>query len=433
MVSFSLPLLAACGLSLFVPQDWPQFLGPNRDGVIDWPAAEAVLKDGVTKVAWRTSVGNGYGGAAIRDDQVFLLDRIGTAEDRLRVFAIADGKPLWQAGYPAEGRLSFKGSRTVPVVTSDQVFTAGGLGHVTAFSRETHEVLWSVNLEEDLGGERPMFGYSTNLLAVGDLVVAAVLGKETGLVAFEGATGKVRWKSEHAGYSHSSPMLAQVAGEEQILFLGCPEAASGSDQAEPSWIQGFDPTSGKLLWRYETTFARLPIPPPVQIDAERFFVTAGYRAGSRMVRVTKPGDEYKVEELFSLDRGSQIQSAVRHGDHLYMLANENWNQSRRRRAEGGLVCLDLDGKELWRTGDDPYFGRGALLLAGDTLLIQDGFNGVLHAVKASPDGFQPIASFDGFEYSGDDDEQIWAPMAYSDGYLVSRSHRDLVCVSLRER
>jgi len=113
-----------------------------------------------------------------------------------------------------------------------------------------------------------------------------------------------------------------------------------------------------------------------------------------------------------------------------VLVNENWNDPRNNRKEGGLMCLDMHGKELWRTGEDPYFGRGHALLAGDHLLIQDGFDGTLRVVRASPKGYEQVAQTNLFPDNTTRDGQMWAPMAVAGGHLVLRSQDELVCVRL---
>lgn len=168
----------------------------------------------------------------------------------------------------------------------------------------------------------------------------------------------------------------------------------------------------------------------MQIDEKRLFVTGGYRGGSTLLGIGRKDAGYAFEELFHSERGAQIHAPLLHGEHLYLLANENWTEPRNRRAEGGLMCLGLDGKERWRTGDAPYFGRGNALLAGEHLLIQDGFDGTLRVVRASPDGYQPVAEAKLFGEPTSRDGQMWAPMALSGKRLLLRSQEELVCVSL---
>jgi hypothetical protein len=261
------------------------------------------------------------------------------------------------------------------------------------------------------------------------MAIFAALGSEVGLVALDRQTGEELWVTETVGYSHSTPVLLDLLGEPQIVFLSTLYQTSGMDQAAPTTISSFDPEDGSLLWRTETSLTRLPVPGPVQIDAQRFFVTGGYRGGSTMLRIAKQDGKYSFEELFHIERGAQIHLPLLHEEHLYLLVNENWNEARNRRAEGGLLCLGLDGKERWRTGEAPYFGRGNALLAGEHLLIQDGYDGTLRAVRATPEGFRLEAEARLFEPT-ERDGQMWAPMALAGERLLLRSQEELVCLGL---
>ncbi len=346
------------------------------------------------------------------------------------MFDLATGEEQWDATYEAKGRLMYAGSRTTPAVSDDRVYTCGGFGQVTCFERKAQKIAWSIDLAEKYGGQLPMFGWSASPLVLGDAVVVAALGQDVGLVALDGETGDELWASQPVGTSHSTPALLELLGESQIVFLSTPTRGSGQDVAEPTTISSFDPATGHLLWQVETLLTGFPIPGPVQIDERRFFVTGGWRAGSTMMSLQKDGSAYELEELFHIDRGAQLHTPILHGGHLYMLANENWNDGRARRAEGGLMCLTLEGKELWRTKDAPFFGRGNAILAGDHLVLQDGFNGTLRAAHPTPDGYHQVAESNLFGIDDRKDHQMWAPMALAGNLLLLRSQDTLLCVEL---
>ena len=122
-----------------------------------------------------------------------------------------------------------------------------------------------------------------------------------------------------------------------------------------------------------------------------------------------------------------------HDGHIYLLANENSNETPRRRHRGGLVCLDLTGEELWSTGNDPYFGLGHMLLLGDYLLIQDGQSGILRICHATPQGYLPVATANIFESEPKARKRMWARMARSNTTLIVRGETELLCVRLGSR
>jgi outer membrane protein assembly factor BamB len=430
-------LLLSLGLhattSILAPRqagDWPCFGGPSRTSQIAALEARFDWGEKGPEVLWRTTTGPGFGGAAVHGGEVFLLDCVLGESDVLRAFDLESGAERWSAAYEAKGRVQFPGSRSVPAVTADAVHASGPLGHVTCFDRQSREIRWQEHLGETYGGEQPMFGWSGSPLLVGELVVHTALGPEVGLVALEQETGAERWVSATVGYSHSTPALLTLHGKPQIVFLSTSYQTSGQDQAAPTTVSSFDPASGERLWQHTLTLTRLPVAPPVQVDEERLFLTGGYRGGSTLLRVSVKDGAYAFQELFHVERGAQVHAPLLHGGCLYLLANENWNEPRNRRAEGGLLCLGLDGKERWRTGEDPYFGRGHALLAGAHLLIQDGYDGTLRVVRARPERYELVAEARPFAENGARDGQMWAPMALSGNRLLLRSQEELLCIRL---
>lgn len=423
-------IAAAGATSAATSIDWPSFQGPNGNGTTALEGANFDWSEGGPEVSWKLDIGPGYGGAAIRDGEVFLLDRELGERDILRVMDLETGEEKWSYDYEAEGRLSFPGSRTVPAVTDKHVYIAGGFGHVHCISRDSHEPVWATHVEEVYGGVIPMFGWSSAPVIVDDLVIITALGEEVGLIAFDRMTGEEVWITEGLGFSHSTPTVLNLLGEDVVVFMSTNGQASGQDQAAPTMISAFRPADGSLVWRHETLLTRLPIPGPVRIDDDHFFVTGGYRGGSTLVKISKTDSKYAFEDLFHVDRGAQIHIPLLYQDHLYVLVNENWNNSRNRQSEGGLMCLSLEGEEKWRTGKDPFIGRGNAVLAGDHLLIQDGFNGILRVVKPTPEGYELVAEANVFEVDDRSDHQMWGNMALSDGRLVMRSDDALLCVKL---
>jgi len=411
--------------------DWPRFLGPNGDQSAPWPEPRFEWPAGGPEVVWRAAVGEGFGGAAIVDGEVFVLDRDGgEGRDVLRVLGLDDGAERWRVSYAAPGRLSYAGSRTVPTVVGRYVYTTGGLGHASCFDREARALVWHVDLTAVFGGEQPMFGWSTHPVVVDDLVVVAPLGKEVTLVGLDRLTGKERWRTGFLGYSHATPARVTLLGRDLLVMNTCPQPASGQDAPLTAWVIAVDPATGSLVWKHETVLCRLPVTPPVAIGDDRLFVTGGYRAGSKLLALEEREGAVTVAELFHVTRGAQLHPPVREGEHLYLLANENWNESRRRRAEGGLVCLGLDGRERWRTGDTPYFGRGGLVRLADSIIVQDGFDGTLRAVRLDPERYVELGAFRPFEAERGDG-QMWAPPAASGTRLVVRSQHELIAVELR--
>src|SRR5262245_42575343 len=267
--------------------DWPHFGGPNGDNHVGPIDSKFAWGEKGPEVAWRVETGPGFGGAAVQGGEVFRFDCELGESDTLRVFDLETGAEKWSQAYEEKGRATFPGSRTVPSVTDDAVYTAGAFGHVTCYDRKSHEIRWLEHVQETYGGEDPGFGWSCNPLVLGDLVIFGALGGEVGLVALDRKTGEERWTSQGVGFSPSTPALLTLLGEPQLVILATETPATGQDQAAPMSITSIDPKTGKTKWRQVITLTRLPVAPALQIDEQRFFLTGGYRGGSTMMRISK--------------------------------------------------------------------------------------------------------------------------------------------------
>lgn len=430
----ALALLAAPSLSAQAPtatQDWPHFLGPQRDGTgvvsgVDF----TTWNDTPPEVLWRIETGPGYGGAAIEGDDVVVLDRE-TDKDILRILDFNTGAERVRNEYASPGRLQFPGSRTVPIIDGESIYTLGGFGHVTAWERESGEILWQTDVREDYAGVLPMFGYSCTLLQVEDTVVVTALGEQLGLVALDAETGAEVWSTEPIRFSHVSPVRMTLFGQDTIVTIGAP-AESGANAPTPATVWGFDAQSGDTLWSKEITFSAFPIPSVVQLDENHLFLTAGYTAGSVLFRLEPgTGDDgapFELVEVFRNPRGSQVHQPMIYQDHIYFMANENLNERGSRRKQGGLMCMDMEGNELWRTGDDPYLGLGNMIRIGEFLLIQDGDDGTLRVVRANPEKYDLV--YEGEPLTSRGRNQLWGPMALARNRLVRRGKNELLCLQM---
>ncbi len=408
--SLFIALMVVCLATVSPGSDWPQFLGPNRNGVSPekglmrkWPA-------GGPKVLWTVDVGRGYGGAAIRDGKVYLLDRVGTEQDKLRCLDLATGKEEWSFAYAVPGQLDHAGSRSTPTVDEKYIFTVGPFGHFHCIDKATHKSLWQKHLVKDYGGKRPTWGVSQSPLLYKDVVIAAPESGSVGVIAYEKATGKERWRSEPIGgmYYHS-PFLTTVGGVEQIIM-----------QSRTS-VVGLDPANGKVLWKHGFRVPVAGIPAPTPLGQDRFFLTGGYEAGSEIIQVVRQGGGLVAKKIHRFEEiGSHIQQPILYEGHVYVVCNTN-------RRANGMVCFGLDGQVKWKTGRHPYLCKGSLILTADGLIYQmDGKTGELHIIQPSPAGFK---SLDKVELLGG--KEIWGPMVLSDGRLVIRDQSQMKCLDVR--
>lgn len=411
-------------------ENWPQFLGPNRDATVpsaglarSWPA------DG-PKELWKVDVGSGFGGACIQDGLVYILERPEPNQEVLRCFKLSTGEEVWNKPYETRTvKLPFPGARSTPTYANGMLFTVGPVGLLHAWNPETHESVWSVDLLEAFElGQTARWGFGQSPLVIGDKVIVAPMNDEKGfLAAYEAKTGKLVWKTpEIGGAAYGSPRLYQLAGRSQIIQMGRVDG-----DKEIGRISSVDPETGAVLWQWDGYYVKFPIPSPTAVPGDRLFVTGGYGADTVMIQVKQEGSLLKAEELWRISaQGSQLHPAVLHDGHLYANWNQNDNLKKGKYQEGGLACLDLDGKVLWRTGEDPNFNRGNLLYADGLVLILEGETGELMLVDPNPDGYRELARAKVFTDLPSRDSKIWAPMALSNGKVIVRSQKELKCFDL---
>lgn len=419
-------LLAALTSTSLSAGDWPQFLGPQGDATSSESGLRKSFPKSGPKIIWETDLEGGFGGAAIVGDEVYVGDRVAQEKDMLLCLDFKTGQEKWRYESPSEGEPSYPGSRSVPTVEEDAVYFLGTFGEVFRIDRQTGKADWKIKLSDRYpDAKAPHWGYAQCTLIIGDTLIVMPFGDDTGIAGWDKKTGKELWRSEGLGNSHSSPIVANFGGREQVILL----AAGGSG------LHSFDPKTGEKLWSSDLYQNRIPITVPVQIDDTRLFVSGGYDAGSKMLSIEKSGDSFKVSELWATEKGTQVHPPILIDQHLYFLANENSNhKGKPRRQKGGLVCYTLDGKELWSTGNDPFMGRGASLFADGMLIIQDGENGILRLVDPSPKKFKLLAEANVFDTDPESrrDLRYWSPLALSEGKLVMRGQGKLLCVDLTQ-
>jgi outer membrane protein assembly factor BamB len=349
---------------------------------------------------------------------VYLLDRDNKVGDILRCFDLSSGKELWSFAYDAPYSANHPGSRSTPIVDGNNVYTCGQLGDLYCVNTGTHKPVWNKNIWKDFGGgQLPMWAITQNPLIYGNLLIVAPQTSETSVVAYDKLTGELKWKSPvlsgAAGYV--SPSIVKVGGADHLVMIlagsGRGRSASGGS------VNGLDPLSGKVLWTYGNWQCGVPVPHAVDASEGRVLITGGYSAGAAMIKIEKNGDgAFGVTELFkTVDFGSHTQPPILYKDNFY--AHYTINER-----SDGLVCMGMDGKIKWKTGDEPAFNKGGTILVDGLLLSTDG-NKKLYLIDPDPSGFKPLASAELLE-SGEN----WAPIALVDGKLLIRDQKNLKCV-----
>ena len=397
--------------------DWPQFRGVSRDNMATESGIYRSWPTGGPKVLWTTSVAEGYAGAAIKEGRIYLNDYdTAKKEHVVRAISLADGKDLWRWSYPVEIRPSHGITRTVPAVGRTLVFSLDPKCRFHALDAKTGKLVWQKNLVQEYKATIPGWYAGQNPLLDGDLVLLAT-GGDALIVAFDQATGKEVWRAPNPGkdvMSHASLMPAVIGGVKQYLYLTMNK------------VVGVAAADGQLLWSIPFAGRMAACPSPVSIGDGRIFITSGYEAGSMMIQVQKGASGFTAQKLYdltSMQFNSEVHTPVLFQNHLFAVSSKT---------RGRFTCLGLDGKPVWQSpvvSGDPgatrTFDLGAFLFADGMFFVLDGKTGMLRLLEANTKQYKELASAQ--VLSGED---VWGPMALSNGKLVIRDMSQMVCLQV---
>jgi outer membrane protein assembly factor BamB len=431
-------------------QDWPQFLGPERNSTSPQENIIRSWPENGPEVLWNVDVGIGFGGPVVKEGKVYLLDRDDEVGDKLRCFDLSNGEELWLFEYEAPGSVMFPGSRSVPTIDGNHIYSCGPYGDLYCIDLTTHKSVWKKNVWTDFGGmpgddseidwanqetgSFPVWAISQCPLVYGDLLILASQAPEAGVVAYNKLTGDVHWKTDTLGkVGYVSPAIVQIDGEDHVVMV----TASGGGKGNPvipGKIVGIDPGSGEVLWEYADWICSIPVPSAVDAGENKVLVIGGYELGAVMIKVEKGVDGlYNTSELFKTEEfGDQTKPPILHEGYFY--AQYGTNNKR-----DGLTCMNMEGEIMWKTKRDPNFNKGSMILADGLILATDGAKS-LYLIEPDPSEFKSLASNEVLlvKDPGDDrlaktfPNQNWAPMALSEGKLLIRDQSRLMCIKVAE-
>ena len=430
-------LMATCSS---LAEDWPQYLGPTRNSI---SAQKGILRswpENGPEVLWTVTLGRGFGGPVVKDGTVYLLDRDDQVGDNLRCFDLSNGKELWNFAYDAPGRVMFPGSRSVPIVNGNNVYSCGHNGDLYCIDINTHKPVWNKNVWKDFGGGRiPIWAITQCPLIYGDLLIIASQAPEAGVVAYNKLIGNVVWKTSNLGNeTYVSPAVVKIDGKDHVVMVTSSTNRIGHPELPDALgnVVGIEPLTGKILWEYKQWKCHISVASAVDAGNNRVLIVGGYELGATMIKVEKKADgSYGTTELFTTEEfGDQTKPPILHNGYFYAQYGTN---SRR----DGMVCMSMDGKIMWKTGRSPDFNKGSMILADGLILATDGAK-TLHLIEPDPSGFKLLASAEVLGEGGTDANdrlasrvggrtQNWAAMALSDGKLLIRDQEQMKCVVVR--
>ena len=386
-------------------QDWPQFLGPDRDGQYSGPPLARRWSAGAPRELWRRPAGQGFAGPVVAGDRLLLFHRERGSEV-LEALDAGTGAPIWRYDYPTAYRDDFgfdEGPRSAPVVAGGRVYTFGAQGQLHAVDLETGEGVWSVDTRTRFRFRKAFFGAAGSPLVEDGRVLANVGGPDAGIVAFDAATGDVLWSVPGDEASYSSPVGATFGGARHAVFF------------TRNALLGLDPANGRTrferAWRARIRASVNAATPLVVGD--RIFVSAQYGTGAGVFAV----EGGRLRELWTSDdaMSNHYATSVHHDGYLYGYhGRQEYGPSFRAVGlETGDVAWSEDG-----------FRAGTVTLAGDVLVIMRE-TGELVLAEATPAAFRPIARAQVLP------QIVRAYPALAGGRLYVRNGTTLVALDLR--
>jgi outer membrane protein assembly factor BamB len=408
------------GVPSAIRATWPRFRGTSLDNTSHETVRVGIPEAWKQFVLWSVQLGEGHAGAAVANGRVYILDyderRLA---DALRCFSLDDGREIWRRWYSVRLKRNHGISRTVPAVSGSYVVTIGPNCHVMCCNALTGDLAWSIDLAGRYGAEVPLWYTGQCPLIDGSEAVIAVGGSAL-LIGVDLASGKVLWETPNPRklkMSHSSVMVMDLAGARMYVY-----AALGG-------IIGVAAEAGKrgqLLWESRDFDATVIAPSPVNVGGNRVFQTAGYGAGSIMLKVSKSGDSFNSEVLYKHRPADgfacEHQTPVLFKGMLIGILPKDAGARR-----GELACWDPAGRWVWSSGQANRFGLGPYLLADGKLIILNE-DGNLTVAEASVEGYKPLGSVRIL-----DGPDAWAPLALVEGRLIARDSRRMVCVDLMQK
>jgi outer membrane protein assembly factor BamB len=415
--------------------DWPGFLGPHRNGksaetglVTKWPAAGP-------PIVWQAAIGTSYSAPAIVGGRLYHFARIENVA-RLTCCDAKTGKELWTCDHPSEYEDLFNyhnGPRASPVVDGQHVYTFSAEGILQCVNVADGKPVWRIDTMKDFHVVQNFFGVGSTPLVYGDLLLVNVGGSPPGgaanvhvaggrvqtdgacVVAFDKATGKVRWKTGDDLASYASPIVAPIGGRE-VLFMFARGGLLAIDPAKGQTITSF-PWRARIL---ESVNASTPA-----IRGNELFISETYELGSALVRFT--GN--KFEEVWT-DRNRRRDRAmalhwntpIEHNGHLY-------GSSGYHAPEAELRCAEWKtGRVMW---SEPDMGRSSLLLVDGTFVCLSE-DGVLRLIRATPEKYDELAEWEPTSADGLPllSFPAWSAPALSHGLLYVQGKDRLLCIRL---
>lgn len=394
--------------------DWPQWLGPERNGIStetdllkNWPETGP-------KILWRTPLGHGFSAISILNQRAYTMYADHNGEFVV-CLDVSNGKEIWRfrTGSYYQERQGGDGPRSTPTVEANQLYVLGAEGTLFSLNTANGTKLWEKNLATAFDSVTPKWGFSTsplivdNLLLVesggtdGSVLVDMIIDRETNAtaIALEKTTGHTVWTALNDKMAYSSPIAFTTASVRQAIFFNAYALVS------------LAPATGKIYWRYPwKTSWDVSAATPIHIPPDKIFISAGNKSAIVQTSLQKDGVEVATVWKNSVMK-NHFSTSIYYQGFLYGFDNSI------------LKCIDAKtGLEQWKTRG---YGKGSLIIADGHLIIL-GEQGNLGLAEAAPNSFRLIANVPIMH------SRCWTIPSLADGKLFLRDEKEVVCLNLRE-
>jgi outer membrane protein assembly factor BamB len=427
------------GAGFTFADDWPQWLGPNRDSVWRETGIIEEFPAGGPPVRWREPIGAGYSGPIVAKGRVYLTDRR-LAQDasnpsdpfqrgsvhgleRVLCFEETDGKLLWKSEYECPYTVSYPaGPRVAPLVSGDKVYTLGAEGNLLCLDASKGSTVWARDLKKDFNTKTPMWGFAGHPLVDGNRLICLVGGSGATVVAFDKDTGKEIWRAlsaEEPGYS--SPIIIEDGGKRQLIVFH-PEAANS-----------LNPETGEVYWSVPfKSNSGLSVATPRKLGDSLFFTS--FYNGSLLVRLdsAKPNGTLswrtqKASEKDTTHLNSILCTPFLEVGYVYGVCSY-----------GQLRCLKAEtGERVWETfrattSGEPVRWANAFIVKNGERFFLFNEKGDLIIARLSPSGYKEVSRTHLLDPTNKDCGRpvVWSHPAFADRCCFARNDKELICVDL---
>jgi outer membrane protein assembly factor BamB len=411
VIAVVLLVAAMCCPELLHADDWPQFLGPVRNGTSAETGLLGKFPAGGPQVLWKTPLGVGMSGVAVQRDSLLTMFQ----DDATQYVACLNsqtGKLLWKTAVdPTYLNAMGNGPRATPTIVGELAYALTGGGSLVSVNLNAGEVRWKTELTKAVSGKSAEYGNASSPLVVDDVVIVQFDGADCCVVACHAKTGKVQWQAGAGTAGYSSPTIMTLNGTKQVVVF------AGSE------VLGLSPADGSVLWQHPyVTDYDCNIATPLRVGEDRVLVSSGENHGSEILEIAGDPAAMTARSVWKSQGKTSVlraewQTPLLLDGHLYALDNSG--------SAGpitNLVCVRLsDGKQLW---NERRFGKSNFTFADGNLYFST-MKGELVVGTVDPDGFTETARHSLLEMTRQ------APVI-ANGLLYQRDDKHVLCLDLRE-